>query len=52
MRILLSFKDKTMLPLGEITIKVLHTPGHTKGSLCFQVPEADLLFAGSTILDR
>lgn len=43
-------KDKTILKLGDVVIKVLHTPGHTKGSLCFHVPAADTLFAGSTIL--
>jgi len=36
---------------GKIGLKVLHTPGHTPGSICFSIPgmvfSGDLLFAGS-----
>ncbi|MFH0802368.1 MAG: MBL fold metallo-hydrolase [bacterium] len=37
--------------LGEVEISVLHTPGHTPGSVCFVGPEqvftGDTLFAGT-----
>lgn len=40
-----------LITVGNLTIKVLHTPGHTKGSVCFLVENAlfsgDTLFAGS-----
>jgi len=45
-----------VLALGEIRIRLLHTPGHTPGSQCFLVEEAghaahlvsgDTLFLGS-----
>ena len=39
------------LPLGKLTIEVLHTPGHTGGSVCLKCENAlftgDTLFAGS-----
>ena len=42
------FKDGDIISLGESSIKVLHTPGHTKGSSCFIIGEdmisGDMLF--------
>ena len=35
------------LTLAGLTIGVLHTPGHTPGSVCFQIE--DLLFTGDTL---
>ena len=39
------------LPLGSLTVEVLHTPGHTGGSVCLKCGNAlftgDTLFAGS-----
>ena len=35
------------LPLGTLTIKVLHTPGHSKGSVTLKV--RDVLFTGDTL---
>ncbi len=39
------------LPLGGLTVEVLHTPGHTGGSVCLRAGAAlftgDTLFAGS-----
>jgi glyoxylase-like metal-dependent hydrolase (beta-lactamase superfamily II) len=35
------------LPLGELTVKVLHTPGHSPGSVVLQVK--DVLFCGDTL---
>ena len=43
-------KDKSSLKLGNTTIKVLHTPGHTPGSLCFDIREVKALFTGDTLL--
>ena len=44
--------DKATLPLGNIDIEVLLTAGHTKGSVCYYIKEADALFSGSTFLKR
>lgn len=46
----MAVKDRTSLPLGEAVIKVLHTPGHTPGSLCYYVKKARALFSGDTLL--
>jgi glyoxylase-like metal-dependent hydrolase (beta-lactamase superfamily II) len=40
--------------LGDGAIEVIHTPGHTPGSLCFEIKDAarTLLFAGDTLFRR
>ena len=40
-------KDGDSVTLGNFRIGVMHTPGHTPGSLCFRVGK--YLFAGDTI---
>lgn len=37
----------TELKIGEIPIKILETPGHTEGGLCYLI--ADKLFSGDTL---
>jgi len=50
------FRDGDIITAGNLSVKVIHTPGHTRGSSCFLVKEAgfdpvllsgDTLFAGS-----
>jgi len=45
----LLLKDNVSLKLGKTMIKVLHTPGHTPGSLCFHIREGKALFTGDTL---
>jgi glyoxylase-like metal-dependent hydrolase (beta-lactamase superfamily II) len=40
-------KDGDRISLGNLKLEVVHTPGHTPGSLCFKVKK--YLFAGDTI---
>lgn len=40
--------DADTLPFGTFELQVLHTPGHTPGSLCFLV--GNHLFTGDTLL--
>lgn len=40
-------KDGDRLKVGTLEIEVLHTPGHTPGSVCYRV--ADNLFTGDTL---
>jgi glyoxylase-like metal-dependent hydrolase (beta-lactamase superfamily II) len=46
----LLLSDGQPLKLAEATIKILHTPGHTPGSLCYHLREAGALFTGDTLL--
>jgi hydroxyacylglutathione hydrolase len=47
--VLLENGDK--LKLGDEEIKVLHTPGHTRGSVCFYSEQSKLAFTGDTIFN-
>ena len=40
-------KDNDVLTLGKNEIKVIHTPGHTQGGVCYLVDK--MLFSGDTI---
>lgn len=40
-------KDGNIIAFGNVALEVLHTPGHTPGSLCFLT--GDDLFSGDTI---
>lgn len=42
-------EDGEGLPVGTVRGRVLHTPGHTPGSLCFYFEEDKLLLAGDTL---
>ena len=41
--------DGTVLRLGETEFQVMHTPGHTQGSLCLWIPTEGKLIAGDTL---
>jgi|SRR5215470_15579387 len=43
--------DQT-LHTGELSANVLHTPGHTEGSVCLYFPAEKLLIAGDTLFAR
>jgi glyoxylase-like metal-dependent hydrolase (beta-lactamase superfamily II) len=38
-----------VLKIGEISSSVIHTPGHTEGSICIYFPEQQKLIAGDTL---
>ena len=40
------------LPLGTHTLRVLHTPGHTPGGVCFYEANEKVLFSGDTIFEE
>ena len=41
--------DENKLVLGDEEFKVLHTPGHSKGSICLYNEENGVLFSGDTV---
>lgn len=50
-------RDGDKIDLGGISVNVDHTPGHTRGSVCFRVlqaakNDADVVFSGDTLFER
>ena len=43
-------EDGDVLPLGNTEIRVLHTPGHTGGCVCYIA--GDAMFTGDTLFDQ
>ena len=43
------FENEQTLKLGNIMIKVLHTPGHTPGHVTFHLPNSNAAFCGDLI---
>jgi len=43
-----ALKDGMPLNVGSLTVRVLHTPGHTPGSICLVVND-EFLFSGDTL---
>jgi glyoxylase-like metal-dependent hydrolase (beta-lactamase superfamily II) len=41
--------DGEVLNVAGTQIRVLHTPGHAPGAVCFHVPELDVVFTGDTL---
>lgn len=35
--------------LGELVLEIIHTPGHTRGSICLYDPKQRVLFSGDTV---
>jgi glyoxylase-like metal-dependent hydrolase (beta-lactamase superfamily II) len=44
-----SAEDGLTVGLATLPAQVLHTPGHTPGSICLLLPDHDLLLAGDTL---
>ena len=47
-----SISDGESLQAGSLKANVLHTPGHTEGSVCLYFPAEKLLIAGDTLFAR
>ena len=45
----LDVKDGEILNLAGFEIRVLHTPGHTQGGVCYYIEEEKALFSGDTL---
>ncbi len=42
-------EDDSVLEIGRLRISTIATPGHTLGSMCFQLEGTPLLFSGDTL---
>ena len=42
-------EDDTVIEVGRLRLRTLHTPGHTRGSMSFHVEGTPLLFTGDTL---
>jgi len=47
-----SLDDDLSLRTGSLAASVLHTPGHTEGSVCLYFPAEKMLIAGDTLFAR
>lgn len=45
-------ENLNVLDLGEWFLKILHTPGHTSGSLCIYEPRRKVMISGDTVFAR
>jgi len=51
-RVDLYLEDGWVMDLGETKMEIVHTPGHTRGHLCFYFPQEKVLFTGDHDLTR
>ena len=42
-------EDDSVIDVGRLRLRTIHTPGHTPGSMCFSVEVKPLLFSGDTL---
>ena len=43
----ITVSDRDVIPFGDTFITVIHTPGHSRGSVCYRI--GDALFSGDTL---
>ncbi|MEZ5381346.1 MAG: MBL fold metallo-hydrolase [Microthrixaceae bacterium] len=41
--------DDTVVQVGRLRLRTIHTPGHTPGSMCFAIEGKPVLFSGDTL---
>jgi glyoxylase-like metal-dependent hydrolase (beta-lactamase superfamily II) len=41
--------DRDIISVGKLKIKVLHTPGHTRGGICLYIESEKVLISGDTL---
>jgi glyoxylase-like metal-dependent hydrolase (beta-lactamase superfamily II) len=46
----IEMEDGGVFEVADVQLEVLHTPGHTPGSVCLYCPELDAVFTGDVLL--
>ncbi|GAB7140106.1 MBL fold metallo-hydrolase [Deferribacterales bacterium RsTz2092] len=41
--------DGDIIPVENFDLRVIHTPGHTPGGVCFYIPDYNVLLSGDTL---
>ncbi|MBP9116234.1 MAG: MBL fold metallo-hydrolase [Acidimicrobiia bacterium] len=41
--------DEDIIEVGKLRLKLMHTPGHTPGSICIKIEGTPFLFSGDTL---
>jgi len=49
LKVHLWLESKSRFNLGNYSLNIIHTPGHTSGSICIYEPVRKILFAGDTV---
>ena len=52
LKVHLWLEDKFLFDLGNYTLEMVHTPGHTSGSICIYEVNHRVLFTGDTVFGR
>lgn len=42
-------EDDSVIEVGDLRLRTIHTPGHTPGSMCFDLEGSPVLFSGDTL---
>lgn len=42
-------EDDSVIEVGNLRLRTIHTPGHTPGSICFLLEGAPVMFSGDTL---
>jgi hydroxyacylglutathione hydrolase len=45
-------EEGSIVEVGDLVFQVIHTPGHTPGSICFYEKEKGILFSGDTLFKK
>ncbi|MDA8038393.1 MAG: MBL fold metallo-hydrolase [Actinomycetota bacterium] len=45
----LLLEDDSVLEVGRLRVRTIHTPGHTPGSMCFRIEGSPVLLSGDTL---
>ena len=50
-RVDITLHDGDVIDLGDVKLKVIHTPGHTPGSICLYDEASRVMFTGDTVFE-